>query len=159
MKVGNLDFVSCCGMFHVVMGPNPCSCMGAAICMYGCCGGMLIGIAAAMDSGIIQTIIWTLISLNTLVFLWLCLSSPGIPPQIMQAAKGHGQVRAAEPIEGDDLLPTSTEVNRICQDCEEKFQIDKAFVWTKVKTEHCEDCGVCILKIDHHCGFFDRCIG
>ena len=24
---------------------------------------------------------------------------------------------------------------------------------------HCGDCGVCILEMDHHCVFFDACIG
>ena len=24
---------------------------------------------------------------------------------------------------------------------------------------HCSDCDVCILELDHHCVFFDRCIG
>ena len=24
---------------------------------------------------------------------------------------------------------------------------------------HCDDCGVCIMELDHHCVFFDACIG
>ena len=27
------------------------------------------------------------------------------------------------------------------------------------KVEHCDECGVCILGLDHHCVFFDACIG
>lgn len=27
------------------------------------------------------------------------------------------------------------------------------------RVSHCEDCDVCILDLDHHCVFFDRCIG
>ena len=26
------------------------------------------------------------------------------------------------------------------------------------KVKHCEDCGVCVEDMDHHCGVFDRCI-
>ena len=26
------------------------------------------------------------------------------------------------------------------------------------KIEHCPDCGVCVMEVDHHCGVFDRCI-
>ena len=25
--------------------------------------------------------------------------------------------------------------------------------------EHCADCGVCVVDLDHHCVFFDGCIG
>lgn len=25
--------------------------------------------------------------------------------------------------------------------------------------EHCDDCNVCIEGLDHHCGFFNKCIG
>ena len=30
---------------------------------------------------------------------------------------------------------------------------------TERTTEHCEDCGVCIEDMDHHCVFFSKCIG
>ena len=37
--------------------------------------------------------------------------------------------------------------------------MDGPNAWVKDKIEHCFDCGVCVLKLDHHCAFFDACIG
>ena len=27
------------------------------------------------------------------------------------------------------------------------------------KMEHCSDCGICVCKIDHHCGVTGKCVG
>ena len=89
VKVGNLTFVPICGLFNLVIGPNPCMCLAASLCMYGLCGGMLLGLTFSMDSGVGKTIIWIMIGLNSLLFMCLCLSSPGIPSQIVSSAKGQ----------------------------------------------------------------------
>ena len=80
MKVGNLKFYRFCSRANFVVGPNPCACMGASICMYTLCGGILIYLAASMDAGIVKALVWTLVGLNTLVFCCLGLSNPGVPP-------------------------------------------------------------------------------
>ena len=38
------------------------------------------------------------------------------------------------------------------------FNIPEDRLFTVNKVKHCEDCGVCVEEMDHHCGVFDRCI-
>ena len=83
MKVGKLNVFSFCGLFNIVMGPNPCSCLASTLCIYGLMGGILIGLTFAMTDGIIKIIFSILVSVNTLLFIALCFSSPGIPLQII----------------------------------------------------------------------------
>ena len=81
MKVGHLNFLGICGgLIYIVIGANPCACLGATLCMYGLAGGVLIGMAYAMEAGVMASIIWALIAWNTLIFLRLCLSNPGVAP-------------------------------------------------------------------------------
>ena len=87
MKVGNLHFTRFFGCFNIVMGANPCLCLGASLCMYTLAGAMLIGFAVAMPAGILKTIVWAIIVWDSLTFLFLCLSNPGVPKQIVDAAR------------------------------------------------------------------------
>ena len=32
-------------------------------------------------------------------------------------------------------------------------------VYRSPRTEHCDDCGVCIMEYDHHCPWTSKCIG
>ena len=79
MKIGNLTFLGVCGgLFYIVLGANPCACLASTMCMYAICGGVLIGMAYTME-GVMATIIWILIFWNSFIFLWLCISNPGVP--------------------------------------------------------------------------------
>ena len=88
VKVGNLTFVSICGLFDLVIGPNPCMGVAASLCMYSICGGVLFGLTFTINDQVGETIAWVLIAISTLTYLALCLSSPGIPTQIVMSAKG-----------------------------------------------------------------------
>jgi hypothetical protein len=35
----------------------------------------------------------------------------------------------------------------------------KCQVFRQDRTEHCDDCGVCIQEFDHHCPWTSKCIG
>jgi ribosomal protein L40E len=39
---------------------------------------------------------------------------------------------------------------RVCHFCQQR---------KPDRTHHCRQCGVCILKMDHHCWWFNNCIG
>ena len=41
---------------------------------------------------------------------------------------------------------------RICRKCNIVMDLDK-------KTEHCVECGICIMGSDHHCPWTSKCIG
>ena len=39
------------------------------------------------------------------------------------------------------------------------FQLEGDEGYVSDHVEHCYECGVCILDLDHHCVYFDGCIG
>lgn len=39
---------------------------------------------------------------------------------------------------------------RICKECN---------MFKPIRTHHCRQCGVCILKMDHHCNWLVNCMG
>ena len=41
---------------------------------------------------------------------------------------------------------------RICRKCNIVMDLDK-------KTEHCVECGICIMGNDHHCPWTSKCVG
>ena len=87
MKVGNLHFTRFFGCFNIVVGPSPCMQLGATMCMYCLTGAMLIGFAFAMPEGTMKTIMWAMIGLISFIFFCLSLSNPGVPRQIVEAAR------------------------------------------------------------------------
>jgi hypothetical protein len=51
-------------------------------------------------------------------------------------------------VRDEDIEPD--EPDNFCSICE---------VYKSNKTEHCDDCGVCIQEYDHHCPWTGKCIG
>merc|ERR1711939_630138 len=49
------------------------------------------------------------------------------------------------------MLGGGVHLPRQCQKCDFKFKPDRA--------HHCKRCGVCVLKMDHHCVWVDGCVG
>ena len=41
---------------------------------------------------------------------------------------------------------------RVCRKCNIVMDLDK-------NTEHCVECGICIMQSDHHCPWTSKCIG
>ena len=64
--------------------------------------------------------------------------------------------------ETESLLPQKTVAQKmlsICTRCQSAFNLqgeDSKFHANKI--DHCSDCDVCIIDLDHHCIFFDGCI-
>ena len=40
---------------------------------------------------------------------------------------------------------------RFCKDCKILYPFHKSL-------SHCQECGICVIGIDHHCGVFGKCI-
>uniref|UniRef100_A0A7R9Y9J1 Palmitoyltransferase n=1 Tax=Pinguiococcus pyrenoidosus TaxID=172671 RepID=A0A7R9Y9J1_9STRA len=73
--------------------------------------------------------------LLTTVLLWITAGSdPGI-------LRKHAALRDDEDAAEDDVY---------CDICD---------MWGPPGTKHCRECGVCILKHDHHCVWMGKCVG
>lgn len=55
-------------------------------------------------------------------------------------------------IENNENLKNFLKENnfRLCKICQ-KFK--------PIRTHHCRQCGVCVLKMDHHCNWLINCVG
>ena len=90
MKVGLLRFYPMCGgLFNIVIGPHPCGGFFAALCMYACMASMLIGFVVSLDAGTLKNVTWAIIVMDSLIYVMLCLSNPGIPQVLLTAAKNR----------------------------------------------------------------------
>ena len=76
---------------------------------------------------------------QSLIYLITCLINPGTPtPEYY--------------LENYDLNKTKIKTFRICSKCKLVMDLSKG-------TEHCNDCDICIMGINHHCTFISKCIG
>ena len=148
MKVGNLSIFSFCGCFEIVIGPNPCCGPIAGVFILTLFTYVFFTMSTVLPSDTLTYISYTLIGINALLFIMLSFSSPGLPSQIHSTRKGNLN---------DYLLMSQS--YKICEKCQKEFNIEENRVYTTVKVSHCDDCGVCVENMDHHCGVFDRCIG
>jgi palmitoyltransferase len=70
------------------------------------------------------------------VFLWNLGSDPG---------RIHSSIDSSASPVNPDGVPL-----RWCKDCE---------VWQPIRTKHCDKCGFCVRKYDHHCFWIGTCCG
>ena len=149
MKVGNLTFLSIGGCFNIVIGPNPVAGLFIGLFISGFMFWVLINMAWVLTKDWMRYVGYFAISLEMLLFITLSFSNPGLPSQILPQKQAN--------LDESPLLSSTR--NKICKKCQEKFQIPNDRIYTVNKVKHCEDCGVCVEEMDHHCGVFDRCIG
>ena len=55
-------------------------------------------------------------------------------------------------LENYDLNKTKIKTFRICSKCKLVMDLSKG-------TEHCNECDICIMGINHHCTLISKCIG
>ncbi|ORX48789.1 zf-DHHC-domain-containing protein [Hesseltinella vesiculosa] len=68
-----------------------------------------------------------------------CLTDPGhVPPNWIPEDQRHLEVKR------------STHAPRFCKKCNN---------FKPPRTHHCSSCGVCVLKMDHHCPWVNNCVG
>ena len=83
MKVGLLRIYEL-GCVQLCLGPHPCSNFCAAMCMYACMAGVLLGFGLSLDPGVLKTATFCVIAFDSLLYMSLCLSQPGVPKAIME---------------------------------------------------------------------------
>ena len=91
----------------------------------------------------------SLASLNILFFVKCCLSDPGVH----QKSYEDSLLSDIQYMESQSPL-----ILYACAKCA-PISSERQVVRDMSKTEHCLECGVCVYEYDHHCEFFDRCIG
>ena len=69
----------------------------------------------------------------------VCISDPGIPSKDYY-------------LENYEVDKMSIKNYRICRKCKIVMDLDK-------NTEHCVECGVCVMENDHHCPWTSKCVG
>ncbi|KAI8072384.1 DHHC palmitoyltransferase-domain-containing protein [Gongronella butleri] len=68
-----------------------------------------------------------------------CLTHPGrVPPNWIPEQQRHLEVKR------------STHEPRFCKRCDN---------YKPPRTHHCSSCGICVLKMDHHCPWVNNCVG
>ena len=148
MRVGNLQICSFLGCFDIVLGPNTCCAPIASVIILSLFGYVFTVMASVIPTETARYIAYAGIGINALIYICLSFSNPGLPSQIRPWKKA----------DSDEYLLISQQY-RICEKCEKEFEVQSERVFTAEKVKHCEDCGVCVVNMDHHCGVFDRCIG
>ena len=90
-------------------------------------------------SNILKLIGIFLLFFQTLIYLITSLINPGTPtPEYY--------------LENYDLNKTKIKTFRICSKCKLVMDLSKG-------TEHCNECDICIMGINHHCTLISKCIG
>ena len=122
MKVGKLNVWSICGLFDIVIGPNFCGMILCWLFVYALFGGVMLHNTIYLEwNRPTQIVLWSLLSINTFLFLKICFGPAGIPPVILQTlrAKDDRKVQTDAKVVDDPeankerLLPTR-KLNRIC---------------------------------------------
>ena len=152
MKIGNLYFFRLCGCIEIFFGPNPFCGVIAGLIILTLFTFVLVMMSSAIMSEYCKNFAHVTIGANVLIFLMLHFSNPGIPPQLMPKKRS-----ISTPLVPQQL--PSVEQFKLCGTCERKFNLQGPDLYSYEPIEHCRECGVCVERMDHHCGFFDRCIG
>mmetsp|Transcript_3560 Transcript_3560/g.9692 ORF Transcript_3560/g.9692 Transcript_3560/m.9692 type:complete len:610 (+) Transcript_3560:84-1913(+) len=83
-----------------------------------------------------------------LIFLYVYLkwfSDPGfVEPSLVTYMKHRRERSRVEP------RKSMREDYRFCRTC---------VGWRPIRSKHCDDCGKCVLRMDHHCYWLHRCVG
>ena len=155
MKVGNLTFKRLCCKVDLVYGPNPIVASFIQIVFAVVIAGSLSYLALAVKVDYQKWIAITLIIVTTLTYLKLCYSDPGVAPEILRKLNHNDS----------SIVPVSASIEEpllhnfiVCSRCVVCFGLSDDEIETKNKVMHCMMCGICVVGVDHHCMFFDRCI-
>jgi hypothetical protein len=68
---------------------------------------------------------------------------------VMALRKDPGILKPAEDVEFMDILK-KFDASEVCPDCK---------VIKTLRSRHCNVCGVCIERMDHHCSWLNNCVG
>ena len=79
MKVGNLRFISICGCFKIVIGPNPFVGLFVGMFISGFMCYVMLNMAWVLTSDLLRYIAYSGITLDMALFILLSVSDPGLP--------------------------------------------------------------------------------
>ena len=168
MKVGIYRLYTCCRNKNrlIACGKNPCSSIAMQVFLMIGLVGFIMMFSVWNYPPVVLAPLIVVILIYASCYMNLCMSEPGVAPEIIKKWKQVSTEEAAA--REEHLLANDASIEeekdplrymwRVCLECQQRYNLTEDECLTCVEPSHCVNCNVCILEMDHHCPLFNRCI-